>query len=684
IYAGGEFTRAAGYDGLFNYIARWNGSEWQKLSDGLDAPVYALGVKGTDVFIGGKFKTNPGIKFIPVGPVGPVINGFAFADQFHFIRWRNPVPDVPFNRNISPPFDGYADYGYGVSWRDFDTDGDEDIIISAMNSTVILKNSGEKAFERVPESPVRSWPELNSWADFDNDGDDDVINAGFRGPSSYTKTFSINKGNGLFEKSDAFNFSPTWWVWSGAWGDLDNDGYADFILQNFDPTNVRNMQILMYRNIRADHFSCEEVDASRDFFFENGHISWSDMDDDGDIDLLYTPSQWFLIPWNLDSYQQVYLNSGGQFIKAEAGDLTQESMQSSMAAWGDYDNDGDFDVFISVLDGHNALFQNQGDGSFIRMTDAPMCQDGGSSTFASWCDFDIDGDLDLFVMNRKHGDNFMYENLGNGTFLTVLDNQFTNLEQDSELGAWYDYDRDGDQDLFMVSEMNTPFYMMENTQSTENHWLNLKLTGIKSNRNALGAKVHVKSMINGDLVIQTREVNGQAAWSQSSLEQVIGLGDAQLAHIIIEWPSGIMQVLIDADADQFLCIEEDTALDGLEKPAGLSARTILELGLEGELAQASKPAVPESYDLSSCYPNPFNPSTEISYALPRESVVTIRVINALGQEVRMLLSEKQDAGTYRVRWDGLDLRGNAVPSGLYLCRMESDGFVQTQKMMLVR
>ncbi|MBN1781068.1 VCBS repeat-containing protein [bacterium] len=692
IYAGGEFTRAVGYDGLFNYIAKWNGNTWQKLFEGLDAPVYALGVKGKDLFIGGKFQT----------PDWTYTYSWYYyyyyytmeGKQYHFIRWRNPVPETPFKRHVEAPFNGYTQFSIGLAWVDYDNDGDEDIMIPDTDISRIYSNEGQGKFTEITTNPSWQHREIVSWADYDNDGDQDFLAGGDRYSWSGNpwKTFNINDGNGNFQTSDKFNFTPTFTIWGGTWGDFNNDGFTDFLVNDLNDWNNRMQTLILYSNISGDHFSSEEVFGYRPFYPHFGDLSWSDIDNDGDIDVFYNKSNsWWTWPAPVPLWMakqetsDLFINDGsGHFDKTDAGDLTSDVLVASHPAWGDYDNDGDFDVFVNVQNNeNNMLYTNQGDGTFKRVTDSPVVQDGGFSKQGQWIDFDNDGDLDLFVLNRKHGDNFMYENLGDGTFRIMQDNAFTNVEDNGFFSAWHDYDRDGDCDLIMFGQNSSPVFMLENTQNTGNHWLNLKLVGVKSNRDALGAKVHVKSFEGAEMKMQTREVNGQAGWCQNSREVVIGLGGALAADVLIEWPSGILQSLGEVAADQFLVVEEDEDA-ALEKPAGLSARDMLEYGLDAELAMASKPEVPDSYGLSSCYPNPFNPSTEIAYALPRESGVTIRIINALGQEVRMLVNQKQVAGTYRVRWDGLDLRGNAVPSGLYLCRMESDGFVQTQKMMLVR
>ena len=96
------------------------------------------------------------------------------------------------------------------------------------------------------------------------------------------------------------------------------------------------------------------------------------------------------------------------------------------------------------------------------------------------------------------------------------------------------------------------------------------------------------------------------------------------------------------------------------------------------------PAVPEAFGLDACYPNPFNPSTTIRYALPEEAAVNLAVFNILGQQVRMLVSAAQGPGYHSVTWDGKDAYGRPVSSGIYFYRLMSNEFVQTRKMIMLK
>lgn len=110
--------------------------------------------------------------------------------------------------------------------------------------------------------------------------------------------------------------------------------------------------------------------------------------------------------------------------------------------------------------------------------------------------------------------------------------------------------------------------------------------------------------------------------------------------------------------------------------------------IDSQVTNIPKPVtaeVPASYQLGQSYPNPFNPSTTITYQVPRQSDVRIEIYNTLGQQIRMLLNDRKEPGAYEAVWDGRNDSGAQVGSGVYLYRMVVEGdFVQTRKMILLK
>jgi hypothetical protein len=100
--------------------------------------------------------------------------------------------------------------------------------------------------------------------------------------------------------------------------------------------------------------------------------------------------------------------------------------------------------------------------------------------------------------------------------------------------------------------------------------------------------------------------------------------------------------------------------------------------------QVDAPELPDGFLLSQNFPNPFNPSTTIRYALPRRATVRLTIYNLLGQQIRTLVDADMSAGQHTVEWDGIDGYGHAVATGLYFYRLEAGPNVETRKMLLLK
>jgi hypothetical protein len=130
-------------------------------------------------------------------------------------------------------------------------------------------------------------------------------------------------------------------------------------------------------------------------------------------------------------------------------------------AWGDFDTDGDPDLYVAVLDGPDKLFRNEGDKTFTDVTSAAGLADTTRSTAPAWCDFDGDGDLDLYV--ARVGPNALYRNEGNGTFTDVAEAAGVACPAVSWGLAWGDHDGNGTVDLYVVNFGIHPNRMYSNS-----------------------------------------------------------------------------------------------------------------------------------------------------------------------------------------------------------------------------
>jgi hypothetical protein len=156
--------------------------------------------------------------------------------------------------------------------------------------------------------------------------------------------------------------------------------------------------------------------------------------------------------------QVAALNVSGLFAKVLTGPLVNEGGNSTGCAWGDFDNDGDLDVFVTHGgNAFNSLFRNNGNGTFARVEASPVTTDVANSAGAAWADYDNDGWLDLLVLNAGNtGTNFLYRNNGGNSFTRITAGLGSELNS-SVTAAWSDYDRDGWLDV-VVGPMGGGFF----------------------------------------------------------------------------------------------------------------------------------------------------------------------------------------------------------------------------------
>jgi len=97
-----------------------------------------------------------------------------------------------------------------------------------------------------------------------------------------------------------------------------------------------------------------------------------------------------------------------------------------------------------------------------------------------------------------------------------------------------------------------------------------------------------------------------------------------------------------------------------------------------------KEIMPDEVKLAQNYPNPFNPETTIKYQIAEKSPVTLRIYNFLGQEIATLVDEVKEAGFYELRWQGENASGQALPSGVYVYRLQAGDYMETRKLILLK
>lgn len=230
-----------------------------------------------------------------------------------------------------------------------------------------------------------------------------------------------------------------------AWGDYNNDGWEDlFISMGVSVPQFNHL----YQNNGNGTFSQVTSGSIVTDFYQSKGCSWGDFNNDGYLDLFVA---------SLLSTRQLYQNNGdGTFIKITSGAAVMDSGVTVGASWVDYDNDSYLDLDVSHAVGPNFLYKGDGTGSgFVRITGQPIVEDVTFTIGSAWADFDNDGDRDVFVPNGTSlgGDsiNFFYVNNGDGTFTRDALNIFASDKTvDANGGSWVDYDNDDDLDLYVT------------------------------------------------------------------------------------------------------------------------------------------------------------------------------------------------------------------------------------------
>ena len=428
-----------------------------------------------------------------------------------------------------------AGTGEGVAWGDYDSDGDQDLyVVNYGSANRLYRNNGNGAFSEVGASAGvddSGNGDGAAWGDYDNDGDLDLYLANNGANRLYR-----NNGNGSFaEVGSSAGVADAGYGQGVAWADYDWDSDLDLYVVNYGSATR------LYRNNNNGTFT--EVGAAAGVADTGSgyNPAWGDYDNDGDPDLYVTNN----------GVNRLYRNNNdGTFSEVGAAAGVAAAGYGTGATWGDYDNDGDLDLYAVDHGNANRLYRNNGNGAFSEVGSSAGVDAAGAGYGVAWGDYDNDGDLDLYVANYGSA-NRLYRNNNNGTF-TEIGVGAGVADAGNGVGvAWADYDGDGDLDLYLVNQGANLLY--RNNGNT-NRWLQVKLNGTNSNKSGIGAKVSATA--NG--ITQRREVEGGGGFlSQSSLPVAFGFGGTTTVNqLTLTWPSGVVQTLSNVATNQVLTLSD--------------------------------------------------------------------------------------------------------------------------------
>ncbi|MBX7041732.1 MAG: FG-GAP-like repeat-containing protein [Ignavibacteria bacterium] len=565
---------------------------------------------------------------------------------------NNPIVSDPGN-----PGGSYT----GAAWIDFNNDGLLDLY-SCRKS--IYKNLGGGNFVKLNTALNSAVNVLStSWADYNNDGFIDCYVVSTVSPSS---ALYKNNGDETFTRitSGAIGDSAYSTGWGCTWGDYNNDGYADLVIAAANSFGIVNHPTRFFHNNGDGTFT--KIDSTHFALTLAPYTvpTFSDYDMDGDMDLFIGSGPAGSLARDFN-YRNLLTETSLPYLKRlDTGILGTDLVDGQNYSFIDYDNDGDLDAYLTNyrFGTPNNLYRNEGNGFYTKMTSAQVgriASDSGSSLSNTWADFDNDGDIDCYVTNDNSFTTRYYNNNGDGTFTRV--DSIAVRESGPKYGAVAgDYDNDGDVDLYVSGAVLTKA-LYENITNNGNKWVNIKCTGINANRSAIGARVKVKAVINGQPRWQMREVNSQNSFNSMNMLNVhFGLGNATIIDsMVVEWPRGGRQV--------FTGIALNTRYNLIE---GMSLTT-------GTGSTGSEQ--PGSFRLGQNFPNPFNPQTKIEVDLTEDSKISLEVFDLLGRKIGQIAGGRYGSGRHIFAFDA-----NGLSSGVYLYKLTSGSRSETRAMTLLK
>lgn len=466
----------------------------------------------------------------------------------------------PFTRitDITPVME--AECSFGAYWGDYDRDDYPDLFVtrwwpSGDHPNALYHNNGDGTFTNAGLLPSQDGFALGAiWGDYDNDGYLDLFAARPKlGAPGSGNLLYHNSGDGTFTKitTDPAAQDAGFAVHT-TFADFDLDGDLDLLIGNHKTSGG----LSYYRNDAGGGFVRQTNDDIGLDTDDCGAIGVADYDGDGDADLVHARNM-------LTSL--CFANNGDGTFTSVSNTISADSTRGF--CWGDYDNDGDLDLCGGDEWAQGLILYRNDGGVFTRLVvDAA---DTTTTVFRkpSWADFDNDGDLDLFVTRQgaayAPARSTLYVNAGNGTFFTQTLSVIATDSGTSAGAAWADYDRDGDLDFFIANTDSSFSLLYRNEIGNANNWISIACAGTMSNRSGIGAKISVVANIGGTEVRQLREISGQSAFfGQDEMRAHFGLEDAAtIDSIIVEWPSGMIDILTNVAPNQFMTITESLCGD---------------------------------------------------------------------------------------------------------------------------
>lgn len=454
-------------------------------------------------------------------------------------------------------FFGTGVAGGGVSFYDFDQDGWDDLTLATEEGRPInFYRNVNGGFVPLP-SLISNLDEVKQilWTDIDNDGDKDLFITTLRAANRLYE----NKGNlEMVDITAAAGLSMEILDTYGAClTDFDRDGWIDIFVTQ--------------RNI--------DFDTNRNFFYRNlGNNTFEEIAESlGLDDPQKAPFFPAVFDMNNDNWPDIYIaqdkSQGNTLLLHNGASLTYTDvsiaasanliMNAMGIAVGDYNCDGWQDLYVSNTPHGNALLQNNQIGGFSELAEVTGTSFNGTAWGTHFFDADNDGFEDLYVSGMAVGANVpssaFYYNDKAGSFAEG-EAGFVGDTVSSFGNALGDYNNDGHLDILVINTKEFPAQLWKNEGHPGRNWLKIKLEGVLSNRDAIGARVDLYT----DEHYQIRYQHGGMGYlGQNSASLHFGLGEmAQVDSMKVTWPTGHQDHFYDVQINQVLGIVEGSSTNG--------------------------------------------------------------------------------------------------------------------------
>ncbi len=386
------------------------------------------------------------------------------------------------------------DDGSGMSWVDLDEDGDLDCVVTGSSARVLTSTGAGASFS---STLLGAFKGQGAVLDANNDRLPDFWASS--APTGTTGRLFVNTG-GVLVAGDAAGLTGTMNAEGACAIDVNEDGWMDLVMLasngNWTGVNTRSSSTPTFSPSRPAGMNPGAGTGNGDF------ASTADVNDDGHLDVLYHYSGGTLFLLGSDgTFSLAPSTSGGG---ADISFSTSSSKRVG-SAWGDYDNDGDVDLVAT--DKPNAstgyMFENNDDGTFDDVSpDTGLEAAASGQRGCAWGDFDNDGNLDLFIATRTGGCH-LYRNLGGGTL--ALAGLGADVDVDAQDAAFVDYDNDGDLDIAITRVSGGMMLLRNSTNSTR--YLKVRVLGAgQGGTNTLGIGTRVELYTAAGAFVARRDI----------------------------------------------------------------------------------------------------------------------------------------------------------------------------------